>query len=225
MLSKLRFSRGPLRWWIMFAGVLLGHATLAGFGVGTLLVVLGALLHVWSKAALRQNRQLSTDGPYRFTRNPFYLANLLIDGGLLVVIGRWEVAIPALAAWTWVYHRTIAAEEATLRSLFGEAFDAYCRRVPRFLPWPGRLLSRDEVAGPRWTWSNPNLATGKEWTRACRVLMCPWLLLAAAMARQSTDFAFTTFGLGVAVLMACVWFVAGTLASPRKRPRLGAESP
>ena len=102
MLSKLRFSRGPLRWWIMFAGVLLGHATLAGFGVGTLLVVLGALLHVWSKAALWQNRQLSTDGPYRFTRNPFYLANLLIDGGLLVVICRWEVASPALVAWTWV---------------------------------------------------------------------------------------------------------------------------
>ncbi|MDZ4780695.1 MAG: isoprenylcysteine carboxylmethyltransferase family protein [Planctomycetia bacterium] len=225
MLSKLRFSRGPLRWWIMVAGLLFGNVTLAGFGIGTVLIVLGAALHVGSKAALWQNRQLSTDGPYRFTRNPFYLANLLIDGGLLVVIGRWEIAMPAVAAWIWVYHRTIAAEEATLRSLFGEAFDAYCRRVPRFVPFPKRYLSRDEITGPRWTWSNPNLATGKEWTRACRVLMCPWLLLAAAMARQATDFESTALGLGLAMAMACVWLFAGTLASPRKRPHLGTESP
>lgn len=224
MLSRMRFSRGPLRWWIMAAGLLLGQANVWGFGGGLLLIVLGASLHVWSKSALWQNRQLSTDGPYRFTRNPFYLANLLIDGGLLAVIGRWEVALPALLAWMWVYRRTIADEEATLRGLFGTDFERYCRRVPRFVPWPGRYLRLGEVSEPRWTWRNPNLASGREWTRVCRVLMCPWLLLTAASLRGQVAWAATGLGTATAIGVAFAWFAAGELLSYRKRVRLRAQT-
>lgn len=211
MFSKFRFTRGPFRWWLMLAGLACGIASAPGFVTGMTLIVLGAMLHVWSKAALWQNRQLSMDGPYRFTRNPFYLANLLIDGGLLVIIARWEIALPALPIWAWIYHHTIAQEEATLRGLFGAAFDEYCRRVPRFFPWPGRLLHRERVLGPRWTWRNGNLATGKEWARACRVLACPWLLLAAAILRGRAAWATMPAGFAVAAGLAGAWLALGAI--------------
>ncbi len=224
MFSKFRIARGPLRWWLMVAGLAFGQVSAARFGGGIALIALGTVLHVWSKAALWQNRQLSTDGPYRFTRNPFYLANLLIDGGLLFLIGRWEVALLGAAAWAWVYHRTIAAEEATLRGLFGDAFDDYCRRVPRFLPWPGRYLKRDQVDGPGWSWRNGNLATGREWTRACRVLACPWLLLAAAILRGQAEWAATPLGFGVAGVLAGGWFALGAIVPGLQKAQLRAHA-
>jgi protein-S-isoprenylcysteine O-methyltransferase Ste14 len=221
--SKFRLSRGPLRWWLMLAGLVLAEISAARFVTGLALIAVGTALHIWSKASLWQNRQLSTDGPYRFTRNPFYVANLLIDGGLMVVIARWEVAVPGLIAWAWVYHRTIQQEEATLRALFGAAFEEYCRRVPRFFPLPGRYLRRAEVAGPRTTWSNTNLVTGAEWTRACRVMMCPWLLWTTAMLRTNGWEAIDAIAFNVALGVVLVWFLLGETLPIWRRQRVQAQ--
>jgi len=206
-LSKLRLSRGPLRWWIMLAGLVLAEISAPRFTFALAMIAAGTALHVWAKASLWQNRQLSTDGPYRFSRNPFYVANLLIDGGLLVVIGRWDVAIPALVAWIWVYHRTIRSEEATLEKLFGEAFREYCRKVPRFFPRPRKFLRSFEVHGPRTDWNNVNLTTGAEWTRACRVMMCPWLLLTATIARAEGFAAIDSVPFNTALGVVIAWYV------------------
>jgi protein-S-isoprenylcysteine O-methyltransferase Ste14 len=61
------------------------------FGGGALLVFLAALLRTWATAYLRtevvhdmsqHSEALVADGPYRYMRNPLYLANLpLIAGG------------------------------------------------------------------------------------------------------------------------------------------------
>lgn len=220
--SKLRLSRGPLRWWVMLAGVFLAEITATRFVIALAMIATGTALHVWAKASLWQNRQLSTDGPYRYSRNPFYVANLLIDGGLLVVIGRWEVAIPALLAWGWVYHRTIRAEEATLAQLFGEAFHEYCRKVPRFLPRPRRFLHSFEVHGPRTAWDNPNLTTGAEWTRACRVMMCPWLLWTAAIARAEGWAAIDSLALNTALGVVIAWYFLGAMLPLWRRQRAQA---
>jgi protein-S-isoprenylcysteine O-methyltransferase Ste14 len=222
--SKLRLSRGPLRWWIMAAGLLLAELSPARFIIALAMIALGAGLHVWAKASLWQNRQLSTDGPYRFSRNPFYVANLLIDGGLLLAIGRWEVAVPALVAWAWVYHRTIRSEEATLEGLFGEAFRTYCRRVPRFFPSPRRYLRREDVQGPRTAWDNVNLTTGAEWPRACRVMMCPWLLWTASIARAEGWASIDSVTFNTALGMVLAWYFLGATLPAWRRQRVAAQS-
>ena len=203
--GKFRLDRGPLRWWLIVAGIVTVHFNPLRYLIGTVLVLLGALLHFVSKGYLRQSRSfiretksLTNGGPYRFTRNPFYLANLIAEVGLLAIIGRLEIAAAYLVAWAWVYRGTIMEEEAKLANLVGDEYLRYCHRVPRLVPLPWKFLSRAEVSGPPFSWSNPNIMGGAELERALRLLSYPLLLHTAAAVRgQGTaallDPTFATF--------------------------------
>lgn len=106
-------------------------------------VVAGALLHGWSWRLFRRRgttvrpegspRELVTDGPYRWTRNPMYLGGILILSGLALCTGHVPpLAIPLLYGWT-VQVRFLPAEERTLADRFGEDYDRYRRRVRRWV--------------------------------------------------------------------------------------------
>jgi len=179
--SKLRLDRGPLRWWLIVVGALAIHFSWERFAVGTGLVVLGAALHLGTKGVLRQNHRLATTGPYRFTRNPFYLANLIAEVGLLVVIGVWWVAAVYLVAWAWIYHRQIRGEERTLEGLFGDGYRQYRQRVAPLVPLPWRVLPRDRAGGRAFYWRNPNVLRQRAVERALRLGSYPVLLLLAAV--------------------------------------------
>ena len=76
---------------------------------------------------------LRTGGPYAVTRNPQYVAATPIYLG--VAIG--SNSLLALLAGGLMIAGLIAnvfAEEPWMRDRFGEEYDDYCRRVPRFLP-------------------------------------------------------------------------------------------
>jgi protein-S-isoprenylcysteine O-methyltransferase Ste14 len=202
--GKFRLDRGPLRWWLIVAGVVSVQFDPWRYLLGITAVLAGAALHFISKGYLRQSRgfiretkSLTSGGPYRFTRNPFYMANLVAELGLLVIIGRLEIAAAYLVAWAWVYRGTIMEEEAKLVNLLGDEYLRYRSRVPRLVPLPWKFLSRGEVAGPTFSWSNPNIMRGAELERALRLLSYPMLLHAAAHVRASgaaalLDSAYTT---------------------------------
>ena len=71
-------------------------------------------------------------GPYRITRNPQIL------GGYLLVIGT-SVQWPSWYALGWIVcygiicHWMIVSEEEHLRARFGEEYNKYCERIPRYL--------------------------------------------------------------------------------------------
>jgi protein-S-isoprenylcysteine O-methyltransferase Ste14 len=73
-------------------------------------------------------------GPYRWVRNPIYLA------ALLIVLGEaWLFLSLALLAYAGamavVFHLfVIGYEEPTLRRRFGSAYLEYQRMVPRWIP-------------------------------------------------------------------------------------------
>lgn len=76
---------------------------------------------------------LITGGIYRFSRNPIYLADLLILAGVSLVLGSVPglVLVPALG---WVLQgRFILGEEARLREEFGKEFAAYTARTRRWI--------------------------------------------------------------------------------------------
>jgi protein-S-isoprenylcysteine O-methyltransferase Ste14 len=109
---------------------------------GALLVFLTAALRTWAAAYLRtevvhdtaqHSEALVADGPFRYTRNPLYLANLPMAAGIGVLASRSGFIFLVLANWIFVY-RLILREEEALRQSQGELYQAYCKSVPRF--WP-----------------------------------------------------------------------------------------
>ena len=112
------------------------------FWPGVLCLVVAAALMI---AALREfsrarttivPRQLPsalvTGGVFRFSRNPIYLADLLVLGGFSLIWGSLPglVLVPALG---WLLQaRFIAGEEARLSEAFGQQFVAYCSTTRRW---------------------------------------------------------------------------------------------
>ena len=97
------------------------------------LVLPGLSLRAAASGTVKKNRELTVTGPYAFTRNPLYLGSALIAAGFAVALLSWLVAIVLLCGFAVIYIPVIASEERYLRATFPN-FDAYCRRVPRFIP-------------------------------------------------------------------------------------------
>lgn len=86
-----------------------------------------------------QNRQvwanaLVETGMFAHSRNPLYLANLLLFLGLAIVHNGWAMYLIVVPFFVFAYVCIIAAEEHYLHGRFEHVYAEYCRRVPRWLP-------------------------------------------------------------------------------------------
>jgi protein-S-isoprenylcysteine O-methyltransferase Ste14 len=127
------------------------------FGAGALLVFLAAMFRTWATAYLKtevvhdvsqHSEGLVADGPYRYVRNPLYLANIAMAAGIGTMASRAGWLFMAFAMWIFMY-RLIFREEDGLLQTQGESYRAYLKAVPRF--WPS-LTPRVPSGGgvPRW---------------------------------------------------------------------------
>ncbi|NLS20720.1 isoprenylcysteine carboxylmethyltransferase family protein [Rhizobium sp. P40RR-XXII] len=124
--------------------------TLRSFGIDwRLLVATGALLFVAGAAMMlaaaglfrqlginappsRPTTQIATTGPYRWSRNPMYLAMALIYAGLAISLdGPIALAMLPLVLIT-IQTQVIAREERYLEAKFGEEYRSYKARVRRW---------------------------------------------------------------------------------------------
>ncbi len=79
-------------------------------------------------------KTLNTKGIYSIVRHPLYLGNYLIWAGvLLFTMNLYVFLIISLCYWLY-YERIMFAEEAYLRSQFGDKFEEWASRVPAFIP-------------------------------------------------------------------------------------------
>jgi len=76
---------------------------------------------------------LITLGPYRFTRNPLYLALALLHAGLGITAGLGWILLLLPAALLVVHHGVIRREERYLECKFGRDYLDYKARVRRWL--------------------------------------------------------------------------------------------
>ena len=76
---------------------------------------------------------LIISGPYRWTRNPVYLALTLGYLGATAIVGSVWCLVLVLLPLLYVEDRVIPFEEARLTEVFGEEYVAYRRRVRRWL--------------------------------------------------------------------------------------------
>jgi hypothetical protein len=179
--NKLKLVRGNTRTWLILAACAVAVPTPRSLLVGGGLVVLGCLIHTWSKGCLRQDDELTMSGPYRWVRNPFYIANALIEGGFCVITRQWWLPAVYFPVWLIVYHRQILSEEASLLAQYGDRFRDYMARVPRYVPWKGPVGGLPPSLP--FSWTNPNLCQGREYPRVVRILIFPLLIWGAAALR------------------------------------------
>jgi protein-S-isoprenylcysteine O-methyltransferase Ste14 len=81
------------------------------------------------KPALR----LITSGPFRFTRNPIYLANSIALAGIALAFSNLWFIVAAASVTLLVDRLAIRREEAHLAARFGAEWDAYAARTPRWI--------------------------------------------------------------------------------------------
>ncbi len=103
---------------------------------GGFIAALGLLLRAAASGHVRKNAELTTTGPYAYTRNPLYLGSLLIGAGFALAARSWWVVLAIVIFFVLVYLPVVRAEERFLRAQF-PGYDDYARQVPRFgIRWP-----------------------------------------------------------------------------------------
>jgi protein-S-isoprenylcysteine O-methyltransferase Ste14 len=119
---------------------------------------------IGTPAPIAPTERLVVGGPFGRVRNPGYLAVVAIVLGEAALFGSPAVALFALAIAVGFHAFVVLYEEPTLRRRFGADYEAYCRRVPRWLPRLGALLLLGLVACAttriETQWRDPALAPG-----------------------------------------------------------------
>ena len=111
--------------------------------VGIGLIVGAAVLGIWGERTLKRGGTnvnpmqptlaIVSNGPYRFTRNPLYLALVGLYLGITLAVGRaWPLVflIPVLLV---THYGIIKREERYLAGKFGEPYLEYSKRVRRWI--------------------------------------------------------------------------------------------
>src|SRR5215475_2476660 len=111
-------------------------------GVGLVLVVFGVGIAMWGRRTMqdagtnadpyRPATALVKDGPFRFSRNPLYMALTLLFLGLSLVVNTWwgiVLLFPVLIIMHW---GVILREERYLDQKFGSSYQEYRSMVRRY---------------------------------------------------------------------------------------------
>ncbi len=130
-LSRYRVRAGvPAAILVLF----LARPNQTGLGIGLGVCLLGLVLRGWAAGHLHKDSCLTTTGPYRFSRNPLYLANFILGVGLLIAANSLACWAVFLVYFLLFYPATIQMERKKMASLFPEQYQEYGRRVPLFFP-------------------------------------------------------------------------------------------
>ena len=118
--------------------------------VGLVMAFFGVIVRLYASGFIVKNRELATDGPYRFVRHPLYSGNILLVLGFALAGSRWW-GVPLALLFFWFYYPTaIDYEDRKLHRIFGAAWEEWSARTPALLPRPGG--SRPTQSGDR-RWS------------------------------------------------------------------------
>ena len=129
-------------WW-MISGNGLARAGLGWPGV--ILIVLGVGLYLWclwlfaavgggTPGPWDAPRRVVAVGPYRWVRNPIYLAALTVVLGEAWLFGSTALLEYAAVMAVTIHLFVVGYEEPNLRSRFGTSYIGYADCIPRWVP-------------------------------------------------------------------------------------------
>lgn len=141
-----RRIRVPVGFAFSVVYIWLAHPRWLTLGIGAAIAFLGIAIRAFASGHVKKNAELTTTGPYAYTRNPLYLGSIVLGAGFAVAAWNWIVALGMAAIFVVIYIPVIRGEEAFLRQTF-PGFDDYALRVPRLIP-------RFTAAGERGAFSS-----------------------------------------------------------------------
>lgn len=143
----------------VFAAIVLWMATPTpqSLLLGAAIAIAGESIRLWAAGHLEKSREVTSSGPYRYTRHPLYLGSSLIGIGIAIAANHLVVAIIVIAYLVLTLTAAMRSEEAHLREKFGDAYDAYAQQ--RVEPMV-RQFSWARAAGNREHHTMVGLLTG-----------------------------------------------------------------
>jgi hypothetical protein len=180
------------------------------FCCAAFLLIVAAFIRTWASAYMQagvvyaadvKTESLVAAGPYRFVRNPLYLANVLMAVSLGAMMSRIGCAVAVVLMLVFCY-RLILHEESKLQTSQGGMYERYRHLVPRL--WPS-LRPRLPAEARQANWSAGFTAEYWYWGFALAVT-------AFAVTLNTTPF-FVILGASIALF----WVSSRLL--PRKPPR------
>jgi protein-S-isoprenylcysteine O-methyltransferase Ste14 len=113
------------------------------------LAIIGLALRTWASGNLKKEKELTISGPYRFTRNPLYMGNLILGIAIVIAAQSWLVLFFFLAYFAIFYPVIIHVEKERMAQIFPEQYQEYSAKVPLFFP---ALRARIASANDRFSW-------------------------------------------------------------------------
>jgi protein-S-isoprenylcysteine O-methyltransferase Ste14 len=102
-----------------------------------LLTVISLIIILWSVFSLNPKLRgitLITTGAFKYFRHPLYAAFLtFFNFGLAILLNNWVFIIWAFLLHP-IWHFLVTEEEKSLKEIFPEVYEIYCKKTGRFFP-------------------------------------------------------------------------------------------
>jgi len=145
--SRLARWRVPLGYVLAVIVFWLADPTARSLAIGGALAAAGEALRVWAAGHLEKGREVTTSGPYAFTRHPLYAGSSLMGAGFAVASNSLVVAIIVTAYLVTTITAAVRSEEAHLTDKFGpqnpEYRDGVATTQPRRFSFARALRNRE----------------------------------------------------------------------------------
>ena len=117
--------RVPLGFASAIVAFVFAGPTRASLLAGGAVAAAGEAIRMWAAGHLEKSREVTTSGPYRWTRHPLYAGSIVIGIGVAIAAASVPVAVLVAIYLLSTITSAIRTEEAYLREQFGASYEQY----------------------------------------------------------------------------------------------------
>ena len=188
-MSEFNLKSAIYRWRVrggfigLLLAIVLAKPDLTSILSGISINLFGLSIRTWAAGYLRKEKELTVSGPYKYTRNPLYVGNLILGIGAVVGSRSWWMLAFFSAYFLLFYSVAIKNEKGKMKKSFPREYEDYMRKVPLFFPFlkPLSLSRKREKRGQEKSRFNWKLYKKNKEYRALIGAILFWMLMLGKM--------------------------------------------